>query len=544
VALPTDGFGIYENIHSSLGQSVWGPRLTQIAQGGFRVVINYGLLFGHIADVTAYINYAAGLGLKVAVTIQDPVIWKTGTYGASYTSLYSDAGSPGTGTAFMQYVVAQTSALSGVWGWYIGDEVANADHSTFATYAAAVATADATHPRLIIEQGGSSSACANSTSIFNDSCDVIGDDYYPIGNAAAYTLTTATTASGIQTYCSNHNLGSAIVLQAFSWTATKPGAPWPTEAQMQQARLDAISNMTPRLVLFFAYPNIIDTGSPDFAPALEWIYLTEAVTGRSQTVLFPTATRRGSTPSVSYVSTVLANSPFAYYRMNEQGYNLAKDSSGNGYNGTYTNGYTLKQPGPVLVPADTSVLLDGSTGYIALPSGLNTDGLAAFTLETWFNLSQITYNYFPMIICNDSSPTSSHVGFSLSISPAANKAGGFFLLGNGSTAVSLNFYPGVAFAANTWYHLCCTYDGATVSAYVNGVVSAVGSLTGTIGTATHHLFIGVTTSLSSHFPGYLGQLALYSTALSAAQVINDYRTALETVRSTTIQFPTAYRRQS
>src|SRR6266516_4385923 len=100
INLPTDGFGVYESISSSLGSGTWGPRLDQIAAGGFKLVLNYGLLFGSIAQITSYINYAASKGLKVIVAIHNAVIWDTvgsptsADLAAEYPTIYAAAGSP------------------------------------------------------------------------------------------------------------------------------------------------------------------------------------------------------------------------------------------------------------------------------------------------------------------------------------------------------------------------------------------------------------------------------------------------------------------
>jgi len=284
INLPTDGFGVYESISSSLGSGTWGPRLDQIAAGGFKLVLNYGLLFGSIAQITSYINYAASKGLKVIVAIHNAVIWDTvgsptsADLAAEYPTIYAAAGSPTSNWSqvFGQYVVHQLKSLPGVWGWYIGDEVTTAQHAQLLSYASFIAAADATHPRLIVGQGNSANAAANASANYYDCCDVTGDDYYFFGSGgAAPALSTAQTAAGTQAFCAAHGLGSAIVLQAFNWSQYgRSSGVWPSQAQMQQSGVDALTNMTPRLVLFYSYYNTID---PATAPANQWSLLTGAV---------------------------------------------------------------------------------------------------------------------------------------------------------------------------------------------------------------------------------------------------------------------------
>jgi hypothetical protein len=307
ITLPTDGQGVYESIAPSLGSATYQPRLDQIAAGGFQLVLNYGLLFGSIAQITAYINYAASKGLKVIVAIHNPVIWDTvanptsAALAAEYATLYAAAGSPTSNwdSVFTSYVVNQLKGLAGVWGWYLGDEVVNSQHAAMVNHAGFVHSADSTHPRLIIEQGSGANSVASGTSLFFDCCDAMGDDYYQVGAAAGvYTRTTAQQASAVQTFCTGKGIASAMVLQAHSFSAYAPfpsvyAAPWPTEAQMQQARSDALSNMTPRVLLWYSYFDAINQASPDFAPALQWSFLQWASTGKSGIAMFPNATRRG-----------------------------------------------------------------------------------------------------------------------------------------------------------------------------------------------------------------------------------------------------------
>src|SRR5260221_2080454 len=113
MTLPVDGWGVYESVRT-LGDPTALPRLDIIASLKFQLVLNYALLFGHITDVTAYINYAASKGLKVIVALNDPAIWNytavSPNYVTKYPQLYTDSGNAATETAFAQYVVNQVKS--------------------------------------------------------------------------------------------------------------------------------------------------------------------------------------------------------------------------------------------------------------------------------------------------------------------------------------------------------------------------------------------------------------------------------------------------
>lgn len=546
MAMPIDGFAIYESVFVSQGSSVWLPRLQQIATAGFKVVINYSLLQGHATDMVAYINGAASVGLKVAVTLQDPRIWRDGTY-SLYTSMYADAGNPGTGTAFMQYIVAQTSGLAGTWGWYIGDELVAADHTTFATYAAAVKTADSTHPRLIIlNSDDPTNSFWNGTTAYWDSCEVGGDDYYPIGNTNIPSgSTVASIAGGIQAFDTSKGLQSAMVLQAFSASAYTPfpllaDAPWPTEAQMQQARNDALMNMAPRLLLWYSYFDVTTLGSPDFAPANQWSNLVNAaIYDRSGVVLFPPAVRRGT--QQRYRDVILGDTPYAYYRLDDTG-RLTVDATANALHGIQSaTGITRTQPGALAGDSDTALLLDGASGSVSLPNAVSGSGWTTATFEVWFKLSTATPGGFSTLMQGDN--TGINKSFQLFLS--SNTTLSFGVGAGGANHLAVYTFT---FQANVWYYATGVYDGTHAYLYLNGVLhSTSAALSGAIGSTSLIPRLGTTVTGGSPFPGWLDEAAFYrNSVLSADRILAHYNAGLgQGLHPTTyILLPAALRRQT
>ena len=90
---------------------------------------------------------------------------------------------------------------------------------------------------------------------------------------------------------------------------------------------------------------------------------------------------------MSYYSTILADSPQAYYRLDETSGLVANDSSGNGHNATLpASGITYSQTGALVGDADTSMLFT-STAALSLPYSLNPSTWTALSLEFWTKLS-------------------------------------------------------------------------------------------------------------------------------------------------------------
>jgi Concanavalin A-like lectin/glucanases superfamily len=545
MATPTDGYGVYEGIVPTTPAN-YQPRLLAIKAAGFSVVVNYSLLFGHISDIIGYINYAASIGLKVAVTVHDVRIWRDNTYATNYPQLYADSGNAATGTLFMQYIVAQTKNLAGTYGWYAGDEINNSDHTTYAPYAAAVKTADSTHPRLFVQDGSQAYAVTTGTSLFYDSCDILGDDIYPIGYAH-YPYSVAQSAQKIQTFDNAHSISSLIVLQAFSQANYGiTGAPWPTEAQMIQARHDALTNMAPRLILFYSYYDAVSAG----APAMQWSFVTSAMAGRSGIDMFPPTRRRGATSQ--YAPTVLGDlsAGSAYYRLQDSYGVTVADSSGNGYNGTTNNdglgnplGIQQGQASLMTAKGSRSTLFDGTVGYITLPSSLNPSGWTAITVELWLKLTSITAG-FEFVIANSTNPVSNHNGFQLIVPPSGHSNAGTFEIGTGSSGYSLSF--GTAnFTAATNHHLVMTYDGAIMRVYVDGAAAtSTTAATGAIAAASSPILLGKDPASANYAPMYMSEVAIYkNVALSQVQVTNHYNAGVSSLRDIAM-FPPATRRQS
>lgn len=281
MAVPTDGYGIYDS--RQVNDSTNPTRLAKIASLGMSLVLNYGILYGHLSDITSYINTAHSNGLKVIVSLADPVIWDGSTnISTKYPSIIGDWGGSGTDYAgFTTWLVSQLKGLSGVWGWYVGDEVSNANHALLLTHAQVIRAADSAHPRLYIGSGtATATSFGSGNSIFGDVADIIGDDFYPIGvsEGAAGQPTFANEYKGIQTYANAHALQSAVVLQAWSYQQSNTDNSlsfWPAEApyiyreQMRQLRDTAIANMTPRLILWYEFPYLYDSSlAPDYTRQL------------------------------------------------------------------------------------------------------------------------------------------------------------------------------------------------------------------------------------------------------------------------------------
>jgi hypothetical protein len=78
-----------------------------------------------------------------------------------------------------------------------------------------------------------------------------------------------------------------------------------------------------------------------------------------------------------------------------------------------------------------------------------------------------------------------------------------------------------ALPVNAWTHLASTYDGTTLTLYVNGTAVTSRPVTGTITASTGPLHIGGNSIWGEYFTGVIDEVRVYSRALSAAEIQTD-----------------------
>ena len=89
---------------------------------------------------------------------------------------------------------------------------------------------------------------------------------------------------------------------------------------------------------------------------------------------------------------------------------------------------------------------------------------------------------------------------------------------------------GSALSYNTWYHMVITYNGTTLKGYINGAEVASANVTYDSphddGETDHYLLFGPGTMTNmgdgTYFNGNMGEIRVYSDALTPAEVLNNY----------------------
>jgi glucose/arabinose dehydrogenase len=239
---------------------------------------------------------------------------------------------------------------------------------------------------------------------------------------------------------------------------------------------------------------------------------THTVTANSSATYTATYTPQGG-GGPSYSSSVLADSPLAYWRLGESSGTTAADASGNGRTGSYLNTPTLGAGGALTSDSNTAVGFNGTDEYVTVPyaAALNP---AQVTVEAWAYPTGGQGTFRSVVTSRDYAPGNAR-GYILYASSANTWQ---FWLGNGDWAVVF----GPPIVLNQWTHLVGTYDGSTARLYVNGALAASAGASGFLQNTVRPLRIasGATdkTAPQYYLPGRVDEVAVYGSALSATRV--------------------------
>jgi hypothetical protein len=214
----------------------------------------------------------------------------------------------------------------------------------------------------------------------------------------------------------------------------------------------------------------------------------------------------------AYAKAVMGGSPLGYWRLDDAATaGCVADSSGNHLNGTAgPTGVTHGQPGAPLGDGDTAMGFDGANGYVSLgdPAALQP---AQVSVEAWVNATA------------SNSPVATIVrkrlyGYDLYLTPSGQPA---FSIDD-SNAIPYGVTGATAVTDGKWHYLVGTYGQGLVCLYVDGVkVSCVSA--GNIYYQPGAVAIGRDGDYpGAYFHGRIDDVAIYGTALTAAQVQAHY----------------------
>jgi hypothetical protein len=184
------------------------------------------------------------------------------------------------------------------------------------------------------------------------------------------------------------------------------------------------------------------------------------------------------------------------------------DSSGNGNTGTVVGATT-----GVAGTFGKALSFDGVDDYVDCGEAVDNSITTALTIEVWLNYN--TPAQRGGILSNDI-PFLSKKGFNLGLWDDGKI---YWDVGNG-TALGRTSY---AMPDSGWHHVVGTWDGSTVTLYVDGASVGTASLSGSYAGPNQRLWIGKCNNVShpTHnypFNGLIDEVRIWSSALTAAQL--------------------------
>ena len=199
------------------------------------------------------------------------------------------------------------------------------------------------------------------------------------------------------------------------------------------------------------------------------------------------------------------------------------DVSGNSNNGSL-GGATWSTTAHT---GDSHSLYFNGSSMVTVGNSASLDLTTGMTLEAWVDPTVVSTTWADVAYKGNNNY---YLGASSTHSSDPTTQG---MLGGTSEQI----YGTSSLKANTWTFLSATYNGSVLDLYVNDVLVSSVSKTGNIMTSTSPLLIGGDTS-GDFFTGFMDDLRVYNTALTAAQIKTDMSTPVVSATSQTITVTT------
>ncbi|HMI69825.1 MAG TPA: LamG-like jellyroll fold domain-containing protein, partial [Solirubrobacteraceae bacterium] len=210
----------------------------------------------------------------------------------------------------------------------------------------------------------------------------------------------------------------------------------------------------------------------------------------------------------------------AYWRLAETTGTTANDETTNNLDGTYENTPTLGAAGLLAGDSNRAVdLVRSSSERITVADNTLLDP-TNLTLEAWVRPdSSLSFGQVRTIFAKSNSNAND---FSYSLDYRRSGFTTNQLVFSVTTTSNTDYTVTQTLNSGTKYHIAATYNGSTMRIYVNGVQVGSGqSKTGNLRNSAQPLRIGAFWS-SDYWDGAIDEAAVYSTALSAAQIQSHY----------------------
>jgi hypothetical protein len=211
----------------------------------------------------------------------------------------------------------------------------------------------------------------------------------------------------------------------------------------------------------------------------------------------------------------------AAYHCNEGTGGVLNDVSGNGNHGTVNAGWNATGR------YGAALNFNGSGNTVTVPDSASLDLTNSMTIEAWVYPTATTA--WQTVLMKESP---NGLAYALYSRVATNRPGVYI-----HTTSDIAASSGTGVPRNAWTHLAATYNGATLSLYVNGTLRTSIAHAGSILVTGSRLSIGGNSFWGEYFTGRIDEIRIYRRVLTASEIQADMAAPISSRPGVTITSP-------
>jgi hypothetical protein len=220
-----------------------------------------------------------------------------------------------------------------------------------------------------------------------------------------------------------------------------------------------------------------------------------------------------NTGYTSAITVDVSDSLVGYWNLDENTGTTAADSSGNGETASFVNTPTWTTlAAPLNFPNTSALSFNGSNAGVTVTSTAALQLPGDMTVSFWVNRAANLANW-TRIVGKGFSPGRT---YSVWTGPAIGYTA-YFQQYSAAGAVVINLTGTTVLAIGTWYQVTCTVSGNVARIYVNGVLDAIGTRSGTPGTSAEPLTFALAPG-QTDFNGRLDDVRIYNRTVSDVEI--------------------------
>lgn len=234
-----------------------------------------------------------------------------------------------------------------------------------------------------------------------------------------------------------------------------------------------------------------------------------------------------SSAYADYPSTVVNDGPLAYYRLSElppQDVATNSGSGGTALNGIHSSDVQHWATGALVGNGNKAAGYNGASTGTTVPYSASVNPQGPFTVELWVKPNSIPNSAGTPCPISSAQFSGNRSGWQIRERDTGYQ---FVLYNHAGSGTAANVLGGGTPSTTSWTHLVGVYDGTTAYLYVNGALASSSSAPGFVANdnsgGAGPLTVGFRSSLDNAFDGAVDEAAVYTSVLSASQILAHYQ---------------------